>query len=107
MPTYVIRLTHPPDQCPAANSKVRERIVQGASEIPKLADRLGVKIVAGPLVLGSEHEGVAIVESERVETVNDFVEQSGLVQWNSVRVSMATPLQDALAGLDKLPPPLY
>jgi len=41
------------------------------------------------LVLGSEHESVAVVEADRVETVNDFIQLSGLIQWNSVRVSMA------------------
>jgi hypothetical protein len=65
-------------------------------------------MVAGPLVMGSEHEAVAIVETERVETVNDFLLETGLVQWNAARVSMAQPLPDALAELDRLPTgPLY
>jgi hypothetical protein len=72
-------------------------------EIPNIAERLGVKLVIGPLVIASEHESVAIVETDRVETVNDFLIESGLVQWNTVRVSMAQPLPDALAELDKLP----
>jgi len=107
MPTYVIRLSHPPDQCPSSNSKVRELIQKGAPELPKVAERLGVKIVAGPFVLGSEHDGVAVVEADRVEMVNDFLLESGMAQWNSLRVSMAQPIQEALADLSKAPPPLY
>src|ERR1700733_3435806 len=104
MPTYFVRLTHTSDQCPTASSKVRERVLGGAADIPKLAEQFGVKMVAGPLVLGSEHASVAIVDADGVESVNDFIQQSGLIQWNSVRVSLAEPLQDALARIDKLPP---
>src|SRR5690242_6081353 len=71
MPSYVVRLTHTSDQCPTANSKVRERVVRGAPEIPNLAAKLGVKMVTGPLVLASEHEAVAVVEADSVETVNE------------------------------------
>ena len=107
MATYVVRLSHPPESCPSSNSKIRELIQSKAPELSTISERLGVKIVAGPLVLGSEHEGLAVVETDRVETVNDFLLESGIVQWNSVRVSMAQPLQDALAELSKGPPPLY
>jgi hypothetical protein len=107
MTTFVVTLVHTSDQCPTANSKVRERVVGGAAEIPGLAEKLGVKIVAGPLVLASEHESVAVVEADRVESVNDFIQRSGLIQWNSVRVSLAEPLQEALGRLDSLPPALY
>lgn len=107
MPQYVIRATHPPDQCPIANSKTRELMVKGAPELPGLASRLGVKIVIGPLILGAEHENIAVVEADRIEAVDDFVLQSGLAQWNSVRVSSAQTMQQALADLDKIPPPLY
>jgi hypothetical protein len=103
LPTYVIRTNHSAETCPSANSKVLDLVQKVGPEIPTIAERLGVKIVAGPLVMGSEHESVAIVETERVETVNDFLLEAGLVQWNSVRVSMAQPLPDALAELDKLP----
>jgi hypothetical protein len=50
---------------------------------------------------------VAVVEASGVEAVNDFSQQSGLIQWNSVRVSLAEPLQDALGHLDSLPPAIY
>ncbi len=107
MPTYDVRLTHTSDQCPTANPKVRERVLGSAAEVPQLAERLGVQMVAGPLVLGSEHESIAIVEAASAEAVNDLVQESGLIQWNSVRVSTAEPLADALGKIDKILPPIY
>ena len=107
MPKYVVRLTHPPDQCPTANAKTRKMMVEGASALPQLAEKLKIKFVAGPLILGMEHDGIAVVEADSVETVQEFVLQSGLMQWNSVRVSAARGLQEAVEEMKRVPPPLY
>jgi hypothetical protein len=107
MPQYVLKLTHTPDRCPVSNSKTRERLIEGESEMPNLAAKLGIKIVAGPLALVTEHESIAIVESDRVEAVQEFIIQSGLVQWNCARISPAVPLQEAMKSWEKMPPPLY
>ncbi len=82
-------------------------VVKGAPQIPEVAAKLGVKIVVGPLVLGAEHENVAIVESDTVEKVVEFVERSGISEWNSVRVSPARTMQEALGALQTMPPPIY
>jgi len=107
MPQYVIRMTHPPDQCPTSNAKIREMFLKGAPELPQLAQRLGITFLAGPLIIGAEHEGVAVVEAGNLETVQEFVLRSGLVQWNSVRVSQAMSVQEAIQSIEKVPPPLY
>ena len=107
MPQYVIRLTHSPDQCPTANTKTREMFIKGAPELPQLAQRLGLTFLAGPLILGAEHDGIAVVEADKLETVQEFILQSGLVQWNSVRVSQAMSVQEAIQSIEKVPPPLY
>ena len=107
MPLYVVRTTHTPDQCPTANSKVRERVLQGAQQLPQLAQQLGVKIVAGPFVVGSEHEGLSVVEAEHDEAVRQLVQQSGLIQWNAIRISRAQPQEEALKELETMPPPIY
>jgi hypothetical protein len=82
-------------------------LAKGAPELPPLAQTLGIKFLTGPLVIGDEHEGVAVVDADKIETVGDVVRQSGLVPWHSVRVSMAQPLPEALKELEKVPPPLY
>lgn len=75
--------------------------------MPELAQKLKIKFMAGPLIIGMEHDGVAVVEADRVETVQEFILQSGLVQWNSVRVSSARTMQEALEEMKRVPPPLY
>ena len=107
MPQYVVRMNHPPDQCPTANAKTRKMLVEGASSIPQLAQKLKIKFVAGPLIIGMEHDGIAVVEADSVETVQEFILQSGLVQWNSVRVSSARTLPEAIEEMKRMPPPLY
>jgi len=107
MPQFVVRLNHPPDQCPTSNSKVRERAAKGATEIPKLAQKHGIKFIAGPLVLDAEHEGIAVVEAERPEAIHAFVLESGLMQWNSIRVTLAQSLVESMQELEKVPPPIY
>src|SRR6266571_589816 len=79
MPIYAVRLNHPPDQCPTANAETREMMQKGAAELPRLAEQLGVKFIAGPYVLGAEHDGLAIVEAQNVEKVEDFIMRSGMV----------------------------
>lgn len=107
MATYVVRTSHPPDQCPSSNSKVREHVQQAMSKMPQLVEQLGVRLVAGPFVLGNEHEGVIIAEADRIEAVSNLALQGGLGQWNTVRISPAKPMQEALAELEQAPPPLY
>jgi hypothetical protein len=107
MPQYFVRLEHTSDQCPTANSKTRERMLKGAPEVPVLAQKLGMKFIAGPLVLGSEHVTIAVVEAEKIETVQDFLLLSGLPQWNSVTVSAVKSLEDSMKDLERIPPPIY
>jgi hypothetical protein len=77
-------------------------------DIPTLASRTGVNIIAGPYVLGSEHEAIAIVEADRAEAVQEFLYSSGLIQWNTAKVSLAQPIAEAMGDLAKLPSePLY
>src|SRR5215471_20208152 len=107
MATFVVRLTHPPDQCPTANAKTRKMLLEGATAFPQLAQKLKIKFIAGPLILGMEHDGIAVVEADSVETVHEFILQSGLMQWNSVRVSSARTLQEGVEEMKRVPPPLY
>ena len=72
--------------------------------IPTVAS---VKILVGTLVLAAEHEGITVVEAANVEAVGQFVLQSGMAQWNSVRVTASQTQQDALQELSSMPPPIY
>jgi len=71
--------------------------------IPDIANKLGVKIVAGPFV-SREHLSVVVVESEKAESVDEFIVQSGLEQWNSVRVLPSKTIQDGMREVEKAKP---
>jgi len=59
---FVLLGTHTPDTCPTSNSKIRDMMLQGAKDMPALAQRLGVTMVAGPFV-NHEHTMVSIVRA--------------------------------------------
>ena len=104
MSQFAFRWIHPPDQCPTANSKIRQLMLEKAPQIPQMAEKLGIRIVAGPYVFASEHEGIIIVEAPGVEVINQFALQSGLGQWNAVKVAYAQPIEEALQQLEGLTP---
>ena len=72
-----------------------------------MAQKLGIKFIVGPLVLAAEHVTVALLETEKIETVQDFIIRAGLGQWNSVRVSTVQSLEESIKDLEKMPPPIY
>ena len=100
MPQYVLRAQHSSDQCPSANANIRDFVMKAVPEIPQIASKLGVKVVIGPLVLGSEHESIAVVEADSIEKVVEFSELTALAQWNSVRISPARTMQEALQQIE-------
>ena len=71
-----------------------------APEIPNIAMKLGVKIVAGPFV-SREHLSVVVVEADKIEAVDQFILQSGLEQWNSVRILPSNTMQDGMREIEK------
>ncbi len=100
---FVLIGSHTAETCPTSNSKTRELLLKGAPEMPNLAKRLGVNIIAGPLV-NREHETIVVVESARAEAVDQFIAESGLSQWNKVRVLPSLMLQDGLKEVERTKP---
>ena len=99
---FVIVAEHPPQLCPSGNAQIREIMRRGAQEIPALAQRLGVNIITMN-VYGPEHVVIAVVEAGDIETVRNFTLQSGLIQWNTVKVNATWSLEEALAKVDTIP----
>jgi hypothetical protein len=104
MPQFAFRWIHPPDQCPLTNSKVRQLVLEKAPAMPTIAQDLGVKIVAGPYVFATEHEGIIIMEASNVEVINEFALRSGFGQWNAIKVVLAQPIEEAMKELDTVTP---
>jgi hypothetical protein len=99
---FVLIAEHTADICPTSNGRVRELMLSGAPDIPKIAQNVGVKIVAGPYV-SREHITVTIVEAKSGEDLDRFLLESRLAQWNSVRVVPSIPMQEALEEIASQP----
>lgn len=100
---FVLLAVHNADVCPTSNSKTRELLLKTAPEIPSIAERAGVKIVAGPYV-NREHTTVVIVEAERSEDVDRFLVETRLPQWNSVRVLPSLPMEEGIKEVQEQTP---
>ena len=100
---FLILADHPPDMCPLTNSKVREQVTKSVPEWRIIAQKLGVKLLAGPLV-NNEHMLVCIVEASEFEILDEFVNQSGMQQWNSVKIIPSSPIEDAIKKYDHVKP---
>jgi hypothetical protein len=95
---FVLLAEHDADVCPTSNAKTRDLLLQTGAEIPNIAQRNGVTIVAGPFV-NREHVVVAVVEAEKADAVDAFVVQSRLQQWNRVRVIPSHTIEEGMAEI--------
>jgi hypothetical protein len=100
---FVLLASHAAETCPTSNAKTRELMNKIAPQIPELARKTGVKIVAGPLV-NREHLTTVIVEADKAEAVDQFLLESRLNQWNSVRVLPSHTIADGLKEIEGYPP---
>ena len=99
---YLIAGQHPPDLCPSANESVRKLSQEGASQIPALAEKLGVKLLATYIPMNN-HMVFAAVEADDMATVREFAFQSRLGQWNTIDIYQVSTLEEALAKVNELP----
>jgi hypothetical protein len=96
-------MTHSGQECPTSNSNVRKLLENLGKEMPTLSQKLGVKILIGPLV-SAEHKSIVVLQTERAEAVWDFIMQSGLIQWNSINVLPCKTIEEAMPEILKLKP---
>jgi hypothetical protein len=99
---HVILAEHTAEACPTSNSKIKALMAEIGPQIPKIAEDNDVKIVAGPFVT-REHVSVVIVEADRSESLDNFVAQSRLAQWNRVRVMPSHHIQEAMEDFAEAP----
>jgi len=101
MPTFALIAEHPPDLCPTSNAQTRQILKEGASQIPQLAEQLGVDI--GTLrIFGPDHIILAVVEANDIEPVRNFALQSRLMQWNTVKIHATYSIDEAVAMIDEV-----
>jgi hypothetical protein len=101
MATFALIAEHPPNLCPTSNAQTRRMLKDGADQIPHLAEQLGIEI--GSLrIFGPEHIILAVVEADDIDSVRTFALQSGLMQWNTVKVNATYSIEEAVAMIDEV-----
>ena len=103
METFAVIAQHPPELCPTSNAQTRQMMKEGASQIPKLAEQLGINIVT-LRIFGPDHIVLAVVEADDIDSVRDFALQSRLMQWNTVNIHATYSMEEALPLIDSVEP---
>ena len=104
MPQYVVIGSHAPSECPGANGKVRDVWKQLLGATPALREKLGVKLVAGPMHLDPSHQILVLVEAPSQDVVQDFLMESRLGQVQAIQLYRGTDLMQLFATAEGLPP---
>jgi uncharacterized protein with GYD domain len=99
---YLVIGQHPPDLCPAANEKIRALATEGGKELPALAEKLGVKILATYVPM-TNHMVVVAVEADDADSVRELAFQGRLSQWNTVEIYQTSTLEEALGRVQEMP----
>lgn len=97
---FVVLGVHSAEVCPTSNSKTRDLMLHMAPEIPGIAEKAGVKIVAGPYV-NREHMTVAVLEADTADAVDQFVVDTRLHQWNTVRIVPSHTIEEGMKDLQE------
>ena len=101
MATFAVIAEHPPHLCPTSNAQTRQLLKDGGSQIPELAEQLGVDI--GTLrIFGPDHIILAVVEAADIDSVRNFALQSRLMQWNTVKINATYSIEEAVAMIDQV-----
>jgi hypothetical protein len=101
MATFAVIAQHPPELCPTSNAETRRMLKEGATQIPKLAEQLGVDIVT-LRVFGPDHIVLAVVDANDIEVVREFILQSRLIQWNTTKIHATYSMEEAIAKADEV-----
>lgn len=95
---YVILATHNAEVCPTANATTREMLLETAPQIPDLAEKNGVTITAGPYV-NREHVVVVVADAQSTDGLDQFLAQTRLDQFNSMRILPSLSMEEAMREL--------
>jgi hypothetical protein len=92
---YVVLATHSPEVCPSSNAKSKAMLLEVGPQIPAIAEKNGVKLLAGPFI-NREHLTVVIAEADRAEDLDTFILEARLAQWNTVRVLPSHSMEEGM-----------
>ena len=101
MATFAVIAEHPPQLCPTSNAQTRQMFKEGGSQIPQLAEQLGVSIIT-LRIFGPDHIILAVVDADDIDLVREFALRSGLMQWNTVKIHATYSIEEALPLIDEM-----
>ena len=85
---------------PSQQRQTKALLLEIGPQIPNIAKQHGVNIVAGPFV-NREHMTVVIVETERADDLDAFLEASRLHQWNQLRILPSFSLEEGMSDIQE------
>jgi hypothetical protein len=100
---YVALASHSPEACPGSNATVRERTEQAMGKLEEIGKEHQVKLKSA-YVLSPKHLVVFIFEAAGIEAVRDFLQESGIAQWNDTELYPSQTMQEAMQSTSSLPP---
>jgi hypothetical protein len=74
--------------------------------IPSLSQKCGIKVLSFDH-FDPEHLIIGMFEAESIESVRDFVMESGLMAWNELKINPITPVSELMDNIDKAPPTIF
>ncbi len=92
---YVALASHSPEACPGSNAEVRKRAEQMMGKMEELGRKHQVKLQSAH-VLSPKHLVVFIFEAPGIEAVRDFLQESGIAQWNDTELYPSQTMQEAM-----------
>jgi hypothetical protein len=101
MPQYLVVGQDPPDLCPSANANIRKPAAEGGEQMPALAEKMGVKILATYVPM-TNHRVYVAVEADDSNAVREFAFQGRLGQWNTIDIYQTSTLEQALTRVQEL-----
>jgi len=92
---YVVMGDHSAEVCPMSNAKTKALLLEVGPQIPKIAEKHNVTIVAGPFV-SREHTAVIILETARAEDLDAFLLETRLPQWNRLHIMPSISIEEGM-----------
>lgn len=102
MSQYAAIQTHSPDICPITNKTTRAFFENQVSNLPKLQEELGVKIVSN-LHLDPAHKVLTIFEAPSAESVRDFLVRGGFMHVFNIEFYLVTPMEEIMKQIENMP----
>ena len=102
MPQYAILQSHPPDNCPMANAKVRAHALEHLPHLDEKAKAKGITITLN-VHLDPAHKALMVMEGPSAEAVRDLIFEAGFMQFTESELYLVTPLPELVAKVGEFP----